>query len=139
MRTENPPGFMSLSFVRNVADAIPEIQIDTRNTADIDARMTQYLDDQSSISGLSRRVQDPSMDEDIFGQRHLSGFEEFSIVGSKRSGSSTVSTARGRVACGMPEGCGTGGSPIRFEIDLKPKDPPVFAGKSTNDIEIWVK
>ena len=107
MRTENPPGFMSLNFVRNVADAIPEIQIDTRNIAYVDAHMTQYLDDQSSISGLSRRVQDPSMDEDIFGQRHLSGLEEFSIVGSRRSGSSTVSTTRGRVDCGVHVGCGT--------------------------------
>ena len=139
MRTENPPGFMSLSFVRNVADAIPEIQIDTRNIADIDARMTQYLDDQSNISSLSRRVLDPSMDEDIFGQRHLSGFEEFSIAGSRKSGNSAVSAAKGRVACGMPEGYGIEGSPVRFKIDLKPKDPPVFVGKSTYDIEIWVK
>ena len=44
----------------------------------------------------------------------------------------------GRVDCGMPEGCGTEGSPVRFKIDLKPKDPPVFSGKGTEDVEIWV-
>ena len=39
----------------------------------------------------------------------------------------------------MPEGYGIEGSPIRFKIDLKPKDPPIFASKSFNDIEVWVK
>ena len=39
----------------------------------------------------------------------------------------------------MLEGCGTEGSPVRFKIDLKPKDPPIFAGKGTDDVEIWVK
>ena len=52
------------------------------------------------------------MDEDVVGQGHLSGFEEFSIADSRRFGSFAVSTARGRIACGMPEGCGTEGSPV---------------------------
>ena len=39
----------------------------------------------------------------------------------------------------MPIDCGTEGSLVRFKIDLKPKDPPIFAGKSTDDVEIWVK
>ena len=39
----------------------------------------------------------------------------------------------------MLEDCGTERPPIGFKIDLKPKDPPVFAGKSIDDIEIWVK
>ena len=71
------------------------------------------------------------MDEDIARQRYLSDFEDFSVVGSRRSSSSAILTARGRVACGMPEGYGTEGSPIQFKIDLKLKDPPVFARKST--------
>ena len=41
--------------------------------------------------------------------------------------------------CGMPEGCGTEGSPIRFKIDLKPKNPSIFAGKGTDDVDVWVK
>ena len=28
---------------------------------------------------------------------------------------------------------------MHFKIDLKPKDPQVFAGKSSEDIELWVK
>ena len=39
----------------------------------------------------------------------------------------------------MPEGCGTEGSLVRFKIDLKPKGPLFFAGKSIDDIEVWVK
>ena len=39
----------------------------------------------------------------------------------------------------MLVGCGIGRSPIRFKIDLKPKNPLVFAGKSTDDIAVWVK
>ena len=68
---------------------------------------------------------------------HFSDFS--SIVGSRRFGGSVISTTRGRADCGMPEGCGTEGSPVRFKIDLKPKDPLVFAKKSSYDIEIWVK
>ena len=62
--------------------------------------------------------------------------EHASVAGSRRAGSAAVSSPLGRVDCGMPEGCGTEGSPVRFKIDLKPKDPPVFAGKGTEDVEI---
>ena len=65
--------------------------------------------------------------------------EHASVAGSRRAGSAAVSPPLGRVECGMPEGCGTEGSPVRFKIDLKPKDPPVFAGKGTEDVDIWVK
>ena len=40
---------------------------------------------------------------------------------------------------GGPEGCGTEGFPVRFKIDPKPKDPPIFVGKSNEDVEVWAK
>ena len=46
---------------------------------------------------------------------------------------------RGRLGCGHPEGCGTEGSTVRFRIDMKPKDPLAFAGKTSEDVEVWVK
>ena len=49
--------------------------------------------------------------------------EHASVAGSRRAGSAAVSSPLGRVDCGMPEGCGTEGSPVRFKIDLKPKGP----------------
>ena len=39
----------------------------------------------------------------------------------------------------MSEGCGTEGSPVHFKIDLQLKDPPIFASKATDGIEMWVK
>ena len=65
---------------------------------------------------------------------HPSEFD--SVVGSRRHGSSAILTARGRVDCGMPEGCRIEWSPIRFKIDLKPKGPSIFASKSSDNIEV---
>ena len=79
------------------------------------------------------------MDEALNGRRRLSGFNEETIVGSWRLGSACVSSSHCRVDCGMPADYGTKASPIQFKIDLKPKHPLVFAGKSFDDIEIWVK
>ena len=99
-------------------------------------RMSAYLEDQRSISGCSHIAANQSTYE----ARTLEWVSEHgSIVSSRRSGSVAVPSPRGRLDCGMPEGCGTEGSPVRFKIDLKPKDPPVFAGKTTEDVDIWVK
>ena len=99
-------------------------------------RMSAYLEDQSSIAGFSMEVLGESMN-DVRTADWIS--EHASVAGSRRSGSAAVSSPLGRVDCGRPEGCGTEGSPVRFKIDLKPKDPPVFAGKGTEDVDIWVK
>ena len=99
-------------------------------------RMSQYLWEQSSIAGFSMEPLG-STENDVRTADWIS--EHASIDGSRRSGSAAVSPPLGRADCGMPEGCGTEGSPVRFKIDLKPKDPPVFAGKATDDVDIWVK
>ena len=99
-------------------------------------RMSAYLEDQSSISGCSHIATGQSMNE-LRTSEWVS--EHGSVVSSWRPGSAAVSSPPGRADCGMPEGCGTEGSPVRFKIDLKPKDPPVFAGKGTDDLDIWVK
>ena len=100
-------------------------------------RMSAYLEDQSSIAGFSMEVLGESMN-DVRTADWVSG-EHASVAGSRRSGSAAVSSPLGRIDCGRPEGCGTEGSPVRFKIDLKPKDLPVFAGKGTEDVDIWVK
>ena len=99
-------------------------------------RLSTYLEDQSSIAGFSMEPLG-STENDVRTADWIS--EHASLDGSRRSGSAAVSPPLGRVECGMPEGCGTEGSPVRFKIDLKPKDPPVFAGKVTDDVDIWVK
>ena len=86
-------------------------------------RLSAYLEDQSSIAGFSMEVLGESMN-DVRTADWVS--EHASVAGSRRAGSAAVSSPLGRVDCGMPEGCGTEGSPVRFKIDLKPKDPPVF-------------
>ena len=90
--------------------------------------LSAYLEDQSSIAGCSMDVLGDSMNE-VRTADWVS--EHASVDGSRRSGSAAVSSPLGRADCGMPEGCGTEGSPVRFKIDLKPKDPPAFAGKGT--------
>ena len=66
--------------------------------------------------------------------------EHGSLVGSRQSGSIAILSPRGRSDdCGMLEGYGIEGSPICFKIDLKSKDPPVFVGKGTDDVDVWVK
>ena len=99
-------------------------------------RLSAYLEDQSSIAGCSMDVLGESMN-DVRTADWVS--EHVSLDGSRRAGSAAVSSPLGRVDCGMPKGCGTEGSPVYFKIDLKPKDPPVFSGKGTEDVEIWVK
>ena len=99
-------------------------------------RLSAYLEDQSSITGCSMDVLGESMN-DVRTADWVS--DHVSLDGSRRSGSAAVHSPLGRVDCGRPEGCGTEGSPVRFKIDLKPKDPPVFSGKGTEDVEIWVK
>ena len=99
-------------------------------------RMSQYLDEQRSIARCSHVAMVQSMNE-IRTSEWIS--EHASVASSRRSGSAAVHSPLGRADCGMPEGCGTEGSPIHFKIDLKPKDPPVFAGKRTDDVDIWVK
>ena len=89
-------------------------------------RLSAYLEDQSSIAGCSMDVLGEAMN-DVRTADWVS--EHVSLDGSRRLGSVAVSPPLGRADCGMPEGCGTEGSPVRFKIDLKPKDPPVFAGK----------
>ena len=114
-------------------------QNDVENdTMDMQERMNRYLDDQSSISGSDVATLDPETHGDrVFDS--LSGFHSVSR-GSRRSGSAYVSTPSIRADdCGGPEGCGTEGSLVRFKIDLKPKDPPIFVGKSTDDVEVWAK
>ena len=99
-------------------------------------RLSAYLEDQSSITGCSMDVLGESRN-DVRTADWVS--DHVSLDGSRRSGSAAVHSPLGRVDCGRPEGCGTEGSPVRFKIDLKPKDPPVFSGKGTEDVEIWVK
>ena len=43
--------------------------------------------------------------------------------------------------CGGSQGCGSdAGKPAaQVRFDIKPKDPPVFTGKSTDDVEVWVR
>ena len=97
-------------------------------------RVSQYLEDQSSVAGFSC-VAFGSLMQDVRTADWVS--LHGSVDGNRRLGSVAVPTPRDRADdCGMPEGCGTEGSPIRFKIDLKPKDPPVFAGKGTYDVEI---
>ena len=98
--------------------------------------MSQYLDEQCSISGCSHVAMAQSMNE-IRTSEWVS--EHGSVVSSRRSGSIAVPSPLGRADCGMPEGCGTEGSPVHFKIDLKLKDPPMFGGKGTDDVDIWVK
>ena len=96
--------------------------------------MSQYIWEQSSIVGYSCEALGGSIN-DVRTADWVS--EHASIDGSRQSGSVAVPTPRDRVGhCGMLEGCGTEGFPVRFQIDLKPKDPPIFAGKGTNDVEI---
>ena len=99
-------------------------------------RMSAYLEDQRSIAGCSHIATGQST-KDVRTSEWVS--EHASVASSRRSGSVAVPSPLGRADCGMPEGCGTEGSPVRFKIDLKPKDPPVFAGKITEDVDIWVK
>ena len=51
-------------------------------------------------------------------------------------------TRKGRSQdCGGSRGCGTD-SPTaapQIRFDIKPKDPPVFTGKTTDDVEVWVQ
>ena len=132
----SPSGFMSLRYInyvdaqtvaKNTTDFVPEIEVATSDIVDIDERMNQYLDDQSSISGFSREAHDPSTNEDreVFSLR---GFYP-GANGSQRSRSASISNSRGRVDCGSLGAYGTEGFPIRFKIDLKPEDPLVFVGK----------
>ena len=95
------------------------------------------MEEQSSVAGFSEEAFGSSA-QDVRTADWVS--LHGSVDGSRRSGSVTVHTPRGRTGdCGMSRGCGTEGSPVRFKIDLKPKDPPIFAGKVTDDVDIWVK
>ena len=97
-------------------------------------RVSQYLEDQSSVVGFSCVAFGSSM-QDVRTADWVS--LHGSVDGSRRSGSVAIPTPQDRVGhYGMSEGCGAEGSPVRFKIDLKPKDPPVFAGKGTYDVEI---
>ena len=44
--------------------------------------------------------------------------------------------------CGGSRGCGTDSPtpaqpPAQIRFDIKPKDPPTYHGKATEDIEVW--
>ena len=41
--------------------------------------------------------------------------------------------------CGDECGCGSDGPTAQVRFDIKPKDPPVFTGKSFDDIEVGVQ
>ena len=89
--------------------------------------MSQYIWEQSSIAGYSCEALGGCIN-DVRIADWVS--EHASLDGNKRSGSVAVLTPRYRVDdCGMPEGCGTEGSPVRFKIDLKSKDQPVLLAK----------
>ena len=117
---------------------IPPIVIPQRRIPEEAAseRLSTYLEDQSSIAGFSMEPLGSTLN-DVRTLEWLS--KHASLDSSRRSGSAAVFPPPGRIDCGMPEGCGTEGSPVRFKIDLKPKDLPMFAGKGTEDVEIWVK
>ena len=40
--------------------------------------------------------------------------------------------------CGEERGCGSDGPVDQVRFDIKPKDPLVFIGKSSDDVEVWV-
>ena len=41
--------------------------------------------------------------------------------------------------CGEDRGCGSDAPAAQVRFDIKPKDPPVFTGKATDDVEVWVQ
>ena len=41
--------------------------------------------------------------------------------------------------CGKDRGCGSDAPATQVRFDIKPKDPPVFTGKSSDDVEVWVQ
>lgn len=41
--------------------------------------------------------------------------------------------------CGEEKGCGSDAPAAQVRFDIKPKDPPVFTGKATDDVEVWVQ
>ena len=41
--------------------------------------------------------------------------------------------------CGEEQGCGSDALATQVRFDIKPKDPPVFTGKSSDDVEVWVQ
>ena len=51
----------------------------------------------------------------------------------------TTEHERRRASCDRTEGCGTATPAAGFDISLKPKDPPTFAGKPNEDVEVWVQ
>ena len=41
--------------------------------------------------------------------------------------------------CGGCGGCGSDAPAAQVRFDIKPKDPPVFTGKSSDDVDVWVQ
>ena len=58
---------------------------------------------------------------------------------TKLSSSVLRMTHKAQLDCGTEEGCGTDAPAARFDLQVKPKDPPTFAGKPTDDVEVWVQ
>ena len=46
---------------------------------------------------------------------------------------------KGRLDCGESRGCGSDAPAAQVRFDIKPKDPPIFTGKATDDVEVWVR
>ena len=46
---------------------------------------------------------------------------------------------KGRQDCEDDKGCGSDAPAAQVRFDIKPKDPPVFTGKATDDVEVWVR
>ena len=73
------------------------ILVGLEDPIDVNERLSQYLGDQSSIIGYSHATQDLSMNEDC----NRIHFNDFTLIaGNRRFGSSTISTAKGRVVVG---------------------------------------
>ena len=92
---------------------IPEEPEIPEDAAEVNECMSQYLDDQSSITSYSH----VAMGWSTNGARTTDWVSEHgSIVSSRRSGSITVLSPQGRLDhCGMLKGCGREGSPVHFK------------------------
>ena len=56
-------GLCAQTATRNTANTDPEIEAATRHIANVDGRLSQYLDDQSSTTGFSNVANDWSINE----------------------------------------------------------------------------
>ena len=69
----------------------------------------------------------------------VSGSESSSEENSPRKWRSYAASGHKKLDCGATVGCHSEEVTTKFELSVKPKDPPSFSGKQSDDVEVWIR